>query len=155
MLHMITNGHVATRSLCTDCAQKAHSHMNQAFNTMGIQMEGLGGMVDKPQHEELRLPKMICSTCRTPYEDIDHETVFGCLFCYGAFHQQVIDYLSGLRGEPKMPLEEVTQHMPSLTQDELSERLQDAVNAEDYEQAATLRDEIKRIHIDAQGHSDA
>lgn len=155
MLHMITNGQVATRSLCTDCAQKAHSHMNQAFNTMGIQMEGLGGMVDKPHHEELRLPKMICSTCRTPYEDIDHETVFGCLFCYSAFHQQVIDYLSGLRGEPKMPLEEVTQHMPSLTQDELSERLQDAVNAEDYEQAATLRDEIKRIRIDAQGHSDA
>ena len=157
MLHMITNGQVSTRSLCASCAQKAHSQMSQAFTTMGMQMEGLNGMVETPRQEELRLPKMICSACRTPYEDIDHNTLFGCKYCYGAFHQLVVDYLSGLRGEPKaiVPLEEITGLMPSLTQEELKERLQDAVNAEDYEQAASLRDEIQRTRPDAQEHTDA
>ena len=155
MLHMITNGQVSTRSLCASCAQKAHSQMSQAFTTMGVQMEGLNGMIEKPRQEELRLPKMICSACRTPYEDIDHDTVFGCKHCYSAFHQQVIDYLSALRGEPKPPREESFTPIPSLTQEELKERLQDAVNAEDYEQAATLRDEIQRMRPDAQEHSDA
>ena len=97
MLHMITNGQLATRSLCAECAKKAHEEMAQAFSTMGMRMEGLNSMVEQPPQEAIRLPKMICASCRTPYEDIDHDTVFGCPNCYQAFHQLVIDYLSGLQ----------------------------------------------------------
>ncbi|MHC1785536.1 MAG: UvrB/UvrC motif-containing protein [Christensenellales bacterium] len=158
MLHMITNGQIATRSLCVQCARKAHGEMSQAFSTMGMQMEGLHGMVEAPAPEKLRLPKMICSTCRTPYEDIDHETVFGCPSCYKAFHQQIVDYLSGLRGEPQ-PVEaaeaERTVRVPLPTADELRERLKDALSAEDYEQAATLRDMLRGAGLGAQEQADA
>ena len=34
VLHMITNGQVATRSLCMECAKKAHEEMTQAFSIL-------------------------------------------------------------------------------------------------------------------------
>lgn len=147
MLHMITNGQLATRSLCTDCARKAHGEMAQAFSTMGLRMEGLNGMVEqKVEQEEIKLPKMICSSCRTPYMDIDHDTVFGCSSCYQAFHQMVIDYLSGLQ-EQVLPVaeEKAPEDSTASERELLLERMQHAVQAEDYEQAAQLRDELNRL----------
>lgn len=147
MLHMITNGQLATRSLCVDCARKAHGEMAQAFSTMGLRMEGLNGMVEQQAEQEpIRLPKMICSSCRTPYEDIDHQTVFGCSSCYQAFHQIVIDYLSSLQEQILPVNEEDTQEAAGLSERELLlERMQFAVQSEDYEQAARLRDELNRL----------
>lgn len=158
MLHMITNGQVATRSLCLHCARKAHGEMSQAFSTMGMQMEGLQGMVEQPEEEKLRLPEMICSTCRTAYESIDHDTVFGCASCYQAFHGKVIDYLSGLRGQPaeQAPHQaEIRVQIPLPTLEELRARLEDALSVEDYEQAAQLRDQMKRAATGPQEGMDA
>lgn len=147
MLHMITNGQLATRSLCVECARKAHGEMAQAFSTMGLRMEGLNGMVEQQQQEKepIRLPRMICSSCRTPYEDINQGTVFGCSNCYQAFHQIVIDFLSGLQ-EHVLPLPEPAEAAsgPSA-RDLLLERMQHAIQAEDYEQAALLRDELSTL----------
>lgn len=149
VLHMITNGQVATRTLCMECARKAHEEMAQAFSTMGMT---LGGMEELrtaavPEHkEELHLPRMICTSCRTAYENIDQDTVFGCLKCYEAFHDQVIGYLSDLKGqeEPKT-VESVSavQPIPPATEQELRERMEEALKTEDYERAAVLRDRLK------------
>lgn len=161
VLHMITNGQVATRSLCMDCARKAHGEMSQAFATMGLAMSGLEDMrtaADQQAAELIRLPRMICSTCRTPYEDINHDTVFGCPQCYRAFHDQVIGYLSELRGPEAMvsaPAEtEQRQHVVHVSADDLRQRLKDAIHDEDYEQAASLRDRLREIGT-AEGTSDA
>lgn len=158
MLHMITNGQLATRSLCPECAKKAHGEMAQAFSTMGIRMEGLNGMVEQqaaPQ-EAIRLPKMICASCRTPYEDIDHDTVFGCPNCYQAFHQMVIDYLSGLQEIAVFDtdVQEVEKQEPSRKA-VLERRIQEAVQQENYEQAAILRDELNELKEGAEEIPDA
>lgn len=149
VLHMITNGQVATRSLCMECAKKAHEEMTQAFSTMGMTMAGLDDMrLDSAaaQREDLHLPRMICASCRTAYEDIDHDTVFGCPQCYQAFHGQVIDYLSSLR-EQEQPARAAAEplHMEPapVTEGDLRERLNEALKTEDYEQAASLRDRLK------------
>lgn len=147
MLHMITNGQVTTRSLCLQCARKAHGEMSQAFSTMGMQLEALQGLAEQPQEEKLRLPEMICSTCRTPYERIDHDTVFGCASCYQAFHDKVIGFLSGVRGkqEEDKPAEGGQPvRIPLPTVEELKARIADALSVEDYEQAAELRDQLRR-----------
>lgn len=149
VLHMITNGQVATRSLCMECAKKAHDEMAQAFSTMGMAMTSMEEMRTEKVIEErdnLRLPRMICASCRTAYEDIDGDTVFGCSQCYQAFHSQVIEYLSSLR-EQKQTLQTSSQVLhvePSpVTENDLRERLSEALKAEDYEQAASLRDRLK------------
>lgn len=145
VLHMMTNGQVATRSLCAECAQKAHTEMTKAFATMGMQIEGLQGMVERSQEERERIPRMMCSNCRTAYTDIGYDTVFGCARCYGAFHEQVMQYLSSLR-----PVEQAASQAPDVlpvlpepTAEELHARLDEALRAEDYEQAASLRDQLK------------
>lgn len=151
MLHMITNGQLATRSLCAECARKAHGEMAQAFSTMGMRMEGLNSMVERQEEQEaIRLPKMICASCRTPYEDIDHDTVFGCPNCYQAFHQMVIDFLSGLQEKAVFDGVDGQLSQPQLPlRDELKERLQEAIRHEDYEQAAQLRDELNKLEAEA------
>ena len=149
VLHMITNGQVATRSLCMECAKKAHEEMTQAFSTMGMTMAGLDDMRPEnteTQRESLRLPRMICASCRTAYEDIDHDTVFGCPQCYQAFHGQVIDYLSSLKEqeEPaRAAVEPLGMDPAPVTESDLRERLNDALKTEDYEQAASLRDRLR------------
>ena len=159
VLHMITNGQVATRSLCLECAKKAHQEMAQAFSTMGMSMTGMEemrGAVQESKRENLRLPKMICATCRTAYEDINDETVFGCPKCYQAFHTQVIDYLSSIRGPEKQLIELDAQEkdfsfVTRGNETELRERLNEAVRSENYEQAANLRDRLKEL-IDSNGN---
>ena len=161
VLHMITNGQLATRSLCMSCARKAHGEMSQAFTTMGMNMAGLEDLqgAAAQEAEQLRLPRMICSTCRTPYEAINHETVFGCPQCYAAFHEQIIAYLSGLRG-PEMPDEQLGEGQQErhpvihVTTEDLRQRLKEAIHDEDYEQAANLRDRLKEIGA-TEGTSDA
>ncbi len=149
VLHMIANGQVATRSLCMDCARKAHEEMAQAFSTMGMTLSGmeeLRAAASPANKEELHLPRMICAACRTAYEKIDHDTVFGCPQCYQAFHEQVISYLSALKeaDRPKAVLAEAAPAEASpVTEQELRQRLTEALKAEDYEQAAGLRDRLK------------
>ncbi len=149
VLHMITNGQVATRSLCMECAKKAHDEMAQAFSTMGMALTGMEEMRSDQatrERESLRLPRMICASCRTAYESIDHDTVFGCHQCYQAFHEQVIEHLSSMRDQEspvqasKVPLD---IEAPPVTVSELRERLNEALKAEDYEQAISLRDRLK------------
>ena len=157
VLHMITNGQVATRSLCIDCAKKAHQEMAQAFSTMGMTMSGMEemrGAAKDPAKEKLRLPTMICATCRTAYEDINDEIVFGCPNCYQAFHQKVVDYLSSIRGvekTSKVEIQEDSTIVMHVTEIELQERLDQALRIEDYEQAANLRDRLKEL-IDTNGN---
>ena len=149
VLHMITNGQVATRSLCMECAKKAHEEMTQAFSTMGMTMAGLDDLRPEnieTQRESLRLPRMICASCRTAYEDIGHDTVFGCPQCYQAFLGQVIDYLSTLKEleEPaRAAAVPLRIDLAPVTESDLRERLNDALKTEDYEQAASLRDRLR------------
>ncbi len=147
VLHMVTNGQVSTRSLCAQCAQKAHSEMSRAFATMGMQMEGLQGMVERAREERDSIPRMMCTNCRTAYNDIGYHTVFGCPRCYNAFHGQVMDYLSSLRQKhrPQVEAPEALLTPPEPTREELDDRLAEALQAEDYEQAAALRDRIQEM----------
>lgn len=148
VLHMVTNGQVATRSLCPDCAQKAHGEMTRAFTTMGLQMEGLQGMVEQQaQREEIRIPRMICASCRSAYEEIDDTTVFGCPQCYGAFEEQVVGYLSSIRPKEEIIPEAARMDtaIPVPTREELEHRLNEAISSEDYEEAAALRDRLRTL----------
>ncbi len=151
VLHMIANGQVATRSLCMDCAKKAHEEMAQAFSTMGMTLSGMDELgaaasADAPR-EELHVPRMICAACRTAYENIDHDTVFGCPQCYQAFHEQVVSYLSDLKGqEQRAETVQVIGIEPApTTENDLKQLLSEALKAENYEQAASLRDRLKEL----------
>ena len=157
VLHMMTNGQVATRSLCADCAQKAHTEMTKAFATMGMQIEGLQGMVERTQEERDSIPRMMCSNCRTAYTEIGYYTIFGCPRCYSAFHQQVVDYLTSLRPveQAEIPVPDAMPALPVPTAEELSARLDEALRAEDYEQAAALRDQLKAMAALSEEEPDA
>ncbi len=91
-----------------------------------------------------------CSFCQTTLRDFRESGRLGCAHCYDTFERSLRDLLRrvhghsvhvGRRYEP--PEAEVLMH--SVTLGELRTRLERAVDGEEFELAASLRDQIKGL----------
>ena len=93
---------------------------------------------------------MRCTFCQTTLRDFRESGRLGCAICYDTFERSLRDLLRrvhghsvhvGRRYEPPQP--ELLQRAVSLS--ELRVRLQRAVDGEEFEQAASLRDQIRGL----------
>ncbi len=85
-----------------------------------------------------------CPTCGYPLAEYRRTHKLGCASCYDAFREQLEEEEEKLRnGEESVAKKEVTEY-DALTQ--LEQRLQAAIERENYEEAARLRDLIKQQH---------
>lgn len=140
---------------------------------LGKLLSGLLGMQDsEPSTKEFA--NVVCPTCGTTYEKFVKDSQFGCPDCYSVFGPLIGENIKHLQGSerhvgkrPKRTLnageaaennslirqiseEEkgLKQSDSSLTAEEkiriLKGRLQEAIGREDFEEAAALRDEIKK-----------
>jgi protein arginine kinase activator len=91
-----------------------------------------------------------CTFCSTTLREFRNSGRLGCMHCYGTFEQSLRELLrkihgtarhAGVRYEPPAPalLER------SSTLGELRERLRRAVETEQFELAASIRDQIKGL----------
>ena len=74
----------------------------------------------------------------------------GCAQCYDTFRKQLLPSIERIHGRAshcgKTPEREITEEDKKKKQlDELKDKLQKAVDAQEYEQAAKFRDEIKEL----------
>jgi protein arginine kinase activator len=105
-----------------------------------------------------------CPTCRTTFNEFRQHGLLGCPDCYRAFEAQLGPLLErahdgGLKHVGKVPRRlcggtgaPPAPRPPAVTLDDREERLrrirrqlQSAIAAEKYEEAARLRDELKKI----------
>ncbi len=89
-----------------------------------------------------------CSFCQTSLRDFRASGRLGCAHCYGAFERSLRELLRRVHGHSvhvgrryDPPEGEVLERAATLT--ELRARLQRAVDGEEFEQAASLRDQIR------------
>ena len=86
-------------------------------------------------------------------EDLRRVRRFGCSECYKTFHDELSTILRGMhKGTShigKVPKGLMEQQVLDQRLEDLRSRLEQAVAAENYEEAAGLRDEIRRIEIHA------
>lgn len=144
----ITDGQVATRAMCMDCAQNLQQDMYRVFLALGL-TPGEPATPSRQQEAEkadapvTEMPNYLCASCGRPFDSLDEHTMAGCAHCYDAMEKELGDMLEGDKAVRK-PDQPMQARDPETSKQELKYKLLEAVMKEDFETAALLRDEIAR-----------
>ena len=146
--HSYINGVVSDVYLCSDCAEKFHNEGFNDKNLYGI----LSSLFETGALGEVGTKK--CECCGTTLKNIAKAGRVGCGNCYKVFEKELESTLLRLHGRTthvgKKPNElcgdAVTPQKDNESRIlELKENLKAAIEKEEYEAAAEIRDEIKRM----------
>lgn len=92
-----------------------------------------------------------CSFCASTLRDFRQTGRLGCPYCYTAFEQNLRELLGKVHGNARhtgrqyggAPI--ASQLLPPVSADRLRERLERAIREEEFELAATLRDQLREL----------
>lgn len=141
----IVNDNVVEMHICSQCAQEKETEIKKHLDISDL----LGGLVDMesaPNEGDLFLH---CPQCGLQYEEFRSKGRLGCGECYRAFKNQLLPLLRRIHGTVKhtgkfpKKLDEAVYNEAKIK--ELRSQLERAVQLEEYEQAACIRDKIKKI----------
>ncbi len=155
------NGKVTKLDLCPECAKEMNLGVGSVFengfsNIFGNMLGGFGSFFDSPVGA---LKSLSCGSCGTNLSDLSNTSFLGCPDCYDVFdslvEQNLERYQRGTRhtgkrphrlgGEGRKEKKADKETKPLSELDSLRAELKDAVEKENYEKAAELRDKIKAI----------
>ena len=146
-LTQIVENAVAQVHLCEKCAAERGIETN-----VSVPKNPLGDFLQAAQQQAQQLPgdAARCSYCGTSLRDFRASGRLGCARCYGAFEQSLKDLLRRVHGSAThVGRRYQGADEPALergaTLSELRGRLDDAVRSEEFELAATLRDQIRTL----------
>ena len=152
------NGKTRSFSLCGECAAKLRekgdiqdiTSMSGSFadpfsalhdNLFGSFFGIPSGFVSSTQKK--------CPGCETTYSDISKSGKVGCPECYNTFRQELSGLLASVHGTTShvgsVPARHRAKKERDLKLQSMKNELQEAIQKEDYEKAATLRDEIRKL----------
>ncbi len=133
--------------LCEECARKKSEEMEQQFGLSDL----LAGMAElgKPVKEKEAVHAK-CANCGLTYADFKKIGRLGCGECYDAFRKYLGPLLKRIHGSNqhvgKIPGKSARVVKPKTNDlQDLRTKLQLAVEAEAFEEAAKIRDQIKEI----------
>jgi protein arginine kinase activator len=144
----IVNNSMVAMNLCVECAEQKGIDVQKAGNY------GLGdlvaGLIDSAADSESeRISRVRCATCGYEYSDFKRIGRLGCPDCYTAFESQRIAVLRHVHGSTQHAGKKAARTSERTAIRErvaaLREDLSLAIRSEDYERAATLRDEIRNL----------
>ncbi len=143
----IVNGEKTELHLCPECASKMHGVMSfdnmfkgflDSFMDMGMGDVGY-----------TKLNSFACPSCKMTFEEFKQTGKVGCADCYDAFKRQLVPVLKNIHGQPrhsgKIPKKAGAELYTKREIEKLKIELKKAVEKEEYELAAKLRDEIKAL----------
>lgn len=152
-IRTIVNGETASVHLCADCARSLG--YGDMFADLSSPLAGLfGSFLAADPIRSLSDSVIRCDKCGSTFDDIVSTGRVGCPDCYRVFYDRLLPAINKLHGSAgyrgKKPRGAVSEAPASDTKRDsaetaaLREELTRAVNAQDFERAAVLRDEIKR-----------
>lgn len=140
----IINDKVTKLHLCEECAKEKGSEMEEHFGLSDL----LAGLADLGATIEPEVMETIkCNSCDFTYQDFKKVGRLGCSECYESFKKHLAPLLKRIHGTDrhvgKVPLTvgKTVKDMRSLQ--ELKVRMEKAIRAEEFEEAALLRDKIR------------
>ncbi|MEW6075865.1 MAG: UvrB/UvrC motif-containing protein [Candidatus Omnitrophota bacterium] len=130
--------------LCEECAKQKSMQMEQQFGLADL-LAGLAEFEKPIEEKETLLLK--CPNCKLTYKDFKKIGRLGCSECYEAFRKYLSPLLKRIHGSTahagKMPVKIAKTAKRRLNLQDLRTKLQKAIEAEQFEEAAKIRDEIK------------
>ncbi len=146
-LTQIVENAVTQLHLCEKCAAERGIE-----TTVAMPKHPLGDFLQAVQEQAVQLPgdATRCSHCGTSLRDFRASGRLGCAQCYGAFEQSLRDLLRRVHGSAKHVGRRYEVANPRLLERDaqlsvLRDRLQEAIQSEEFETAASLRDQIRTI----------
>lgn len=149
----IVNGKRESHMFCEECANKSDDMFSEKerkeiddfdFNKI---LDGLIDYLGKSKEEKELKIEGVCKKCGTTYEEIKEFGVVGCCDCYEYFELGLIPMMHEHHGSSyhngKKNLSYILADSKNL--EYLKQELEEAIEFEDYEKAAIIRDEIKKI----------
>lgn len=136
-IHSVINGKVTNLNLCSNCA---------AINGLS----GIGGIMFSEHNAlEKEIEMKVCSGCGTKLSSIIESGLIGCADCYKIFNKELSNAIRRLHGRTnyrgKIPQTSAPRLDSSSRISKLREEMSKAVETENFERAAELRDKIKEI----------
>ncbi len=140
----IINDKVVEMHICQRCAQDKAVEFQEGFNIPGF----LSNMAEGAPSARERLLR--CNNCGLSYVEFKKSGRLGCGNCYTVFKDQLVPLLKNIhrstRYHGKPPAHSQADAItPEMRLKELKVKLARAIESENYEEAAGLRDAIKQI----------
>lgn len=137
-IQSVINGRVTNLNLCSACAA-----------IKGISAFG-GNLFSEPNATETATSfEKTCSGCGTKLSHIVESGLIGCPDCYKTFNKELSGAIRRLHGRTnyrgKIPQTSAPRLDSSSIVSKLREEMSKAIEVENFERAAELRDEIKEI----------
>ncbi len=132
--------------LCEECAHQKTIQMEQQFGLPDL----LAGLAEfgKPE-ETVETASLKCSNCGLSYQDFKKLGRLGCGECYSSFKKYLLPLLKKIHGSTqhlgKSPYKVTARPKKKIDLAELRLRLQRAIDKEEFEEAARLRDKIREL----------
>jgi protein arginine kinase activator len=154
----IVEGQKTNQWICTACAEKEGITPVEVspliHGTLGSFLgEMLKGPVAGPTREKSE-DTPVCDTCGYDFGSLQENSQLGCPACYQAFRQQLLPmlrrYHGGISHLGKLPRSQGPRAALRRESTRLKELLEQAVAAENYEEAAKLRDSIRDLEQQVQ-----
>lgn len=146
-LTQIVDNAVTQLHLCEKCAAERGIE-----TTVAMPKHPLGEFLHAVQQQAAAQPgdAARCAYCGTSLRDFRASGRLGCAQCYGAFEHSLRDLLRRVHGSARHTGRRYEIANPQLfardaSLNELRERLQQAIEHEEFEAAATLRDQIRTL----------
>lgn len=138
--------------VCERCAEEKGMQASASQHKFEI-ADLLAGMVDSmTQTEEERVGHVQCPRCGMLYSSFKETGRLGCAECYTAFQFQLRPLLRRIHGDTrhrgKQPARGGEGAARTRQIQRMHDELQRAVEREDFEKAAGLRDEIRRLEAE-------
>lgn len=155
------NGKKRSYSLCEDCAAELQKsgelptsdslfdNMNMSFTSPFAALHdslfgSLFGLPESVSRDEKR-----CPSCGSTFEDFSRRGKAGCPDCYKTFAEELEPTVRSIHGnakhEGRAPLRLRAKHEKESELKTLKKELKEAIDGENFEKAAELRDKIKNI----------
>jgi protein arginine kinase activator len=154
-LTQIVNNEKVALSLCKECASARgfHSPLDNVPFPLADILSGLAGSLAQTGKGEA-LPELVCPSCHLSFEEFTRLGRFGCGDCYRTFRPRLESIMRKIHGASlhrgKAPelgevLETGSLPIPVKEEERLERELHKAIDSEDFERAAELRDKLKSI----------
>ncbi|MBI3320912.1 MAG: UvrB/UvrC motif-containing protein [Candidatus Omnitrophica bacterium] len=143
----IVNDQMTELHLCEACANQKGAQVESHFGLADL----LSGLADfgKTQEPE-EVSTKACPTCGMTYDDFRKVGRLGCAECYTTFKRSLGGLLKRIHGSPihvgKSPVRLIKSSKITKTELlDLKRKLEHAIEHEEFEEAAKLRDQIRRL----------
>ncbi|RZT00961.1 UvrB/UvrC motif-containing protein [Cuneatibacter caecimuris] len=163
VLTEVAGGIKTEHKLCSQCASELE--LGQLFESefpFGKLLSGILGLTGSAEGQtEEAMEQVVCPTCGTSYGEFVRGSQFGCADCYNTFGVLMQNNIKKLQGNDahvgKHPRCQENPGRDFVTGNEsgetdpaerlriLKSKLQEALNTENYEDAARYRDEIRAL----------